>query len=85
VKRDVGEGSALAVEIDGIPLSGEDARALWERFSAWMEEHRGDLGGFAEKEGYASVHPEVAHGRPMLRISRTKEQRPYVSPKTVRK
>jgi hypothetical protein len=67
----------LAVEIDGVPVSDDDARALWERFSAWMEEHRGDLAGFAAKEGYASAHPGIASGRPILRLSRTERQQPY--------
>ena len=67
----------LAVLVDGAPLSERDAIALWDRFSAWMEEHRGDLKGFAAQEGFASVHPGVDGDRPVLRASKTAEQRPY--------
>jgi hypothetical protein len=70
---------SLAVEIDGVVVADEEARALWERFSAWMEEHRGDLAGFAAKEGYASAHPGIANGRPILRLSRTSSQQPYTT------
>ncbi len=67
----------LGVLLDGAPLPDEDARALWERFSAWMEEHRGDLAGFAAQEGYASVHPGFDGDRPVLRASKSAVQRPY--------
>lgn len=56
-----------------------DARAFWERFSAWMEDHRGDLAGFASSEGFASVHPGVDGGRPILRASRSGSQKPYAA------
>src|SRR5262249_34701006 len=69
--------SNLAVLVDGVPLSPDEARAFWERFSDWMEAHRGDLAGFAKREGFASVHPGVDAGRPVLRVSRTEAQRPY--------
>lgn len=71
--------SNLRVLIDGTALPDEEARAVWQRFSDWMEEHRGDLGGFAKAEGFASVHPSVADGRPILVISRTAAQKPYRS------
>ena len=67
----------LAVLVDGAPLPDAEAVALWDRFSAWMEEHRGDLAGFAAQEGYASVHPGVDGDRPVLRASKTAGQRPY--------
>ena len=54
-----------------------EALSFWERFSDWMEEHRGDLAGFAAQEGFASVHPGVDGDRPVLRASRTAGQRPY--------
>ena len=63
--------------VDGAVLPEAEAIALWDRFSAWMEEHRGDLKGFAAQEGYASVHPGVDGDRPVLRASKTAEQRPY--------
>ena len=67
----------LAVLVDGAPLPDAEAVALWDRFSTWMEEHRGDLAGFAAQEGYASVHPGVDGDRPVLRASKTAGQRPY--------
>lgn len=67
----------LAVLVDGAPLDEDEARAVWERFSAWMEEHRGDLAGFAAQEGFASVRPDVDGGRPVLRASHSDAQVPY--------
>ncbi len=67
----------LTVLVDGAPMPEADARALWERFSTWMDEHPGDLGGFAKQEGFASVHPGVERGRPVLRASKKDPQRPY--------
>ena len=71
----------LAVLVDGAALPEAEALALWDRFSAWMEEHRGDLKGFAAQEGFASVHPGVDGDRPVLRASKTAEQRPYAAVK----
>jgi|GEM_PF-1422158 len=65
------------VLVDGVALPATDADALWQRFSDWMEENRGDLAGFAKKEGFASVHPAVQGGRPVLVASKTAAQRPY--------
>ncbi len=56
-----------------------EARAFWKRFSDYMEEHRGDLGGFAKSEGFVSVHPESHNGVPTLVASRTVPQKPYAS------
>jgi hypothetical protein len=71
----------LVVLVDGKPMDAEEARAFWQRFSDWMEEHRGDLSGFARKEGYASVHPGVEKGAPVLRASKSTPQRPYAPAK----
>jgi hypothetical protein len=71
--------ASLSVEIDGRPAPPEDAAALWKRFSAWMDAHKGDLAGFAREEGFASVHPELRGGAPVLVVSRTATQRPYVT------
>ncbi|MBX3186227.1 MAG: hypothetical protein KF819_04395 [Labilithrix sp.] len=68
---------ALVVVVDGEPMEEASARALWARFSAWMEEHRGDLAGFARQEGFVSVHPGVEGGRPVLRVSNTTPQQAY--------
>jgi hypothetical protein len=67
----------LSVLVDGAPMPEPEALAFWERFSAWMEEHRGDLAGFAAQEGFASVHPGVDGDRPVLRASKSAQQRPY--------
>jgi hypothetical protein len=68
---------SLGVVIDGQPMPPSDARAFWERFSAYMEEHKGDLAGFAKQEGFASVHPSMKDGTAILLASRTSAQRPY--------
>lgn len=72
-------GPGLAVKVDGVALSENEARAMWERFSDWMEEHRGDLAGFAKKEGFVSAHPGVDNGKPVLLLSREAAQRPYTA------
>jgi hypothetical protein len=80
MSREGGRGKAaraLTVLVDGSPLPDEEARALWERFSTWMDEHPGDLAGFATREGFASVHPGVEAGRAVLRASVKAPQKPY--------
>jgi hypothetical protein len=69
--------SALRVLVDGEPLPAEEAIAFWKRFSAWMDEHRGDLAGFARSEGLSSVRPEVHDGAPVLIASGSAPQQPY--------
>lgn len=69
----------MKVLVDGVALPDAEGRAFWQRFSAWMEEHRGDLAGFATAEGFVSVHPAVENGQPVLLVSRTVPQRPYAS------
>jgi hypothetical protein len=71
--------SKLVVRVDGEAMPEAEARAFWERFSAHMETNRGDLSGFAAKEGYASVHPALEDGAPVLLASRAAPQRPYVN------
>jgi hypothetical protein len=74
--------SVLRVILDGEPLPTPEAIAFWKRFSLWMDEHPGDLGGFARGEGLASVHPEMHDGAPVLVASRSAPQHPYaVAPK----
>jgi hypothetical protein len=70
---------SLAVIVDGEPMPDEEARAFWSRFSDHMEAHRGDLGGFAKSEGFASVHPEMSDGRAVLVVSRRAPQRAYTT------
>ena len=69
--------TALRVFIDEKPIPDEEARAFWKRYADWMEGHRGDLAGFAQSEGLASVHPELRGGGPVLVASRTAPQRPF--------
>jgi hypothetical protein len=69
--------TALRAEVDGVALAEGEARALWERFSAWMDARTGDLAGFAKAEGFASVHPELHGGAPVLVASRSEPQGPY--------
>jgi len=71
--------SLLGVLVDGEALPNEEAIAFWKRFSAWMEEHPGDLGGFARSEGLASVNPEMHGGAPVLVASHTGAQRAYTT------
>lgn len=68
---------ALGVRVDGIALPDDQAKALWERFSDWMEERKGDLAGFAAHEGFASVRPSVEAGQPVLLASKSAPQTPY--------
>jgi hypothetical protein len=69
--------SALRVLIDGEPLAAEEAIAFWKRFSEWMDDHRGDLAGFARSEGFSSVQPELHDGAPVLIASRSARQQAY--------
>ena len=58
----------LLVEADGRSLPADESRAVWERFSAWMDAHPGDLAGFASKEGYAGAHAESRGGKAVLTL-----------------
>ena len=69
----------LKVKVDGELLPDAEATALWSRFSAHMESNRGDLLGFAKAEGFTSVQPAVEGGKPLLVVSRSAAQGPYVS------
>lgn len=62
--------SRLVVKIDGKTLADEEARAVWERFSAYMEAHQGDVAGFAKEEGVASVQPTYENGKAVLVVKR---------------
>jgi hypothetical protein len=67
----------LLARVDGQLLPEKEARDLWSRFSAYMEEHRGDLGGFAKQEGLASIRPSFEAGAAILIASHTEAQAPY--------
>jgi hypothetical protein len=60
------ETSKLAALVDGAPLDTEPARALWTEFSAYMDENKGDMAGFAKKKGWQSVAPEYREGKAVL-------------------
>ena len=67
----------LIVVVDGVPMGDAEARAFWGRFSEHMEKNKGDLAGFAEAEGFASVKPVMTPNGPELVVSRTVTQQPY--------
>jgi hypothetical protein len=71
--------TALRVLVDGVFLSDDEARTMWQRFSTWMDGNKGDLAGFARAEGFASLHPEMHGGSPVLVASRTAGQKPYTT------
>lgn len=62
-------------------MDGAEARGFWQRFSAYMDENKGDLAGFAAKEGFASVVPETGKSGARLRVSRTAPQPAYANAK----
>ena len=70
-------GARLGVLVDGTPLSADEAKAIWLKFSAYMEANKGDLAGFAKAEGFKSVHPRSDVGRALLVFSRTDDQEAY--------
>lgn len=63
--------NALAAFLDGKALPDDEARALWKDFSEHMDEHRGDMAGFAAKRGWASVAPEYRGGQAVLVVRTT--------------
>jgi hypothetical protein len=73
---------ALEVIVDGVPMPDAEARAFWTRFSEYMDANKGDLKGFAEKEGYASVVPETGRSGARLRVSKTAAQPAYANAKS---
>ena len=70
--------SLLRVLIDGEALPSEEAIAFWKRFSTWIDEHPGDLAGFAGTEGLKSVVPESLR-RAGAVASRSTPQKPYTT------
>ncbi|MBK8218848.1 MAG: hypothetical protein IPK71_34395 [Myxococcales bacterium] len=74
---------ALEVVVDGVKLPDEEARAMWARFSAWMDEHKGDLAGFAAREGFVSVKPAMSGGRPVLVASVREAQVAYANAREI--
>ncbi len=70
----------LLVRIDGELVPEDEARTIWERFSAHMEANKGDLAGFAAAMSMSSARPGLEGGRPVLLLSRTLPQAPYGPP-----
>jgi hypothetical protein len=70
-------GGPLSVVVDGVAMPEDQAREMWRRFSEYMEQHRGDLGGFAASAGFVSAHPRSEGGRAVLVLSRTAPQEAY--------
>ena len=64
-------------------MPDEDARAFWERFSDHMEKNKGDLAGFANAEGFASVRPAMGPEGAQLVVSRTARQEPYGNARSI--
>ena len=71
--------SRLKVFVDGKEMPEAEAREFWKRFSAHMDAHKGDLAGFAEKEGFASVHPAMGSEGAELHASHDAAQKPYTT------
>jgi hypothetical protein len=63
--------SRLAVRVDGAALPDEEARALWQEFSAHMDANKGDMAGFAKKKGWHAVAPEYQSGQAVLVVATT--------------
>jgi hypothetical protein len=63
--------SRLAVRVDGALLPDEEARALWQEFSAHMDANVGDTAGFAKKKGWHAVAPEYQAGQAVLVVATT--------------
>lgn len=69
-----GERSRLVVLKDGAALADDEARAMWMAFSAHMDEHQGDMAGFAKLYGFVEVRPEYRKGQAVLVASTTAEE-----------
>lgn len=59
----------LAAIVDGKELKEPEARALWQEFSTYLDEHQLDFKGFAATKGWASVKPEHKGGRAVLIVT----------------
>jgi hypothetical protein len=79
--RAMSDQSRLAVIVDGVPLPEDEARTLWTKFSEHMDQHRGDMAGFAKLHGYVSVAPEARLGRAVLVVRTTSPAPPAPSRK----
>ncbi len=71
-KKENKKRGALSVLVDGAALPEDEARALWNEFSLHMDEHRGDLAGFAAKKGFESIRPEPRGGKAVLVVTTLK-------------
>ncbi len=73
------QDTALSAFVDGRSLPEDEARAIWKEFSEHMDEHRGDMSGFAAKRGWTSVAPEYREGQAVL-VVRTTPSAPGLPP-----
>lgn len=65
----VGSGAPLVAVVDGVALPDAEGEALWRAFSEHMDQHQGDLAGFARSRGFASVKPEHRNGQAVLVVA----------------
>lgn len=59
----------LVALVDGVALPEAESAALWHAFSEHMDQHQGDMAGFARARGYASVKPEYRRGQAVLVVA----------------
>lgn len=60
--------SSLCAVLDGDPLPPDEARDLWTRFSAYMDENQGDFAGFAAALGFVEAKVGMVDGQPTLQL-----------------
>ncbi len=72
----------LAAIVDGKELKEPDARALWEEFSLYLDDHQLDFKGFAEKKGWSAVKPEHKGGRAVLIVVTVPKAKPSAPKRT---
>lgn len=74
------DASRLVVLADGRTIEGDEARAIWTRFSQYMDEHHGDMDGFARTEGFTSARTEHRAGQAFLILSSREAAQSISSP-----
>jgi hypothetical protein len=65
----VTDTSRLGAIVGGKTLSKDEARALWQRFSEYMDANRNDFAGFAKREGFAFASVAAHAGVATLTLS----------------
>lgn len=64
-----GPAGGLVALVDGVALPEGESAALWHAFSEHMDQHQGDMAGFAKARGYVSVRPEYRKGQAVLVVT----------------